>query len=55
LANNYQVFAGGGSPLYLNPGFNFLTKIAISDLFEDQRITGGFRINPSVDNEFLIS
>ncbi len=55
LANNYQVFTGGGSPLYLNPGLNFLTKVAISDLFEDQRITGGFRINPSLDNEFMLS
>lgn len=55
LANNYQIFTGGGSPIYLNPGFNFLTKIAISDLFEDQRITGGFRINPSLDNEFMLS
>jgi len=55
LANNYQVFAGGGSPIYLNPGFNFLSKVSISDLFEDQRITGGFRINPSLDNEFMLS
>lgn len=55
LANNYQVFTGGGSPIYLNPGFNFLTKVSISDLFEDQRITGAFRINPSLDNEFLLS
>lgn len=55
LANNYQIFTGGGAPLYLNPGFNFLTKIAISDLFEDQRIVGGFRINPSLDNEFMLS
>ncbi|MGZ3920282.1 MAG: hypothetical protein ACXVNM_00925 [Bacteroidia bacterium] len=55
LANNYQFFAGGGSPIYLNPGFNFLSKIAISDLFEDQRIVGGFRINPSLDNEFMLS
>lgn len=55
LANNYQVFAGGGSPIYLNPGFNFLTKVSISDLFEDQRITGGFRINPNLDNEFMLS
>lgn len=55
LANNYQVFTGGGSPLYLNPGFNFLTKVSISDLFEDQRITGGFRINPQLDNEFMLS
>jgi len=55
LANNYQVFSGGGTPIYLNPGFNFLTKVSISDLFEDQRITGGFRINPSLDNEFMLS
>jgi hypothetical protein len=55
LANNYQYFAGGNSPIYLNPGFNFLTKLAISDLFEDQRILGGFRINPSLDNEFMLS
>lgn len=55
MANNYQVFAGGGSPVYLNPGFSFLTKLSISDLFEDQRITGGFRINPSLDNEFMLS
>ncbi len=55
LANNYQVFSGGGSPIYLNPGFNFLTKVSVSDLFEDQRITGGFRINPSLDNEFMLA
>lgn len=55
LANNYQVFTGGGSPVYLNPGFNFITKVAISDLFEDQRIVGGFRISPSLDNEFMLS
>lgn len=55
LANNYQVFSGGGSPIYMNPGANFLSKIAISDLFEDQRITGGFRINPNLDNEFMLS
>jgi Tol biopolymer transport system component len=55
LANNYQIFSGDGSPVYLNPGFNFLTKLAISDLFEDQRIVGGFRINPSLDNEFMLS
>jgi hypothetical protein len=55
LANNYQLFTGGGAPIYLNPGFNFLTKIAVSDLFEDQRIVGAFRINPSLDNEFMLA
>lgn len=55
LGNNYQKFSGGSSPVYLNPGFNFLSKIAISDLMEDQRILGGFRINPNLDNEFMFS
>ena len=55
LANNYQVFAGGGNPIYLNPGFNLLTRVAVSDLFEDQRIVGGFRFNPGLDNEFMLS
>jgi WD40 repeat protein len=56
LANNYQVFGNTGpnGAIYLNPGFNFLTKVAISDLFEDQRIIGGFRINPNLDNEFML-
>lgn len=55
LANSYQKFQGGSSPVYLNPGFNVLTKVAISDLFEDQRIIGGFRINPNLDNEFMLA
>lgn len=57
LANNYQVFGytGINGAIYLNPGFNFLSKVAISDLFEDQRIMGGFRINPNLDNEFMLA
>jgi hypothetical protein len=55
FSNNYQIFSGDGQPIYLNPGFNFVTKVAISDLFEDQRIVGGYRVNPSLDNEFMLS
>ncbi|MBS1651886.1 MAG: PD40 domain-containing protein [Bacteroidetes bacterium] len=55
LNNQYQLFTGGQSPVFLNPGINFLTKLSASDLFEDQRIVGGFRINPSLDNEFMLS
>lgn len=55
MGQSYQVFTGGSSPIYLNPGFNFLTKISISDLFEDIRITGAFRFNFNLDNEFLLS
>ncbi|MDZ4664419.1 MAG: hypothetical protein SGJ15_06040 [Bacteroidota bacterium] len=63
LGTTYQRFAGGGSPVYLNPGLNFLTKIGISDLFEDHRIVGAFRFSGiadlftsgGVDNEVLLS
>jgi WD40-like Beta Propeller Repeat len=63
LGTSYQRFAGGGSPVYLNPGLNFLTKIGISDLFEDHRIVGAFRFSGiadlftsgGVDNEVLLS
>lgn len=57
FSNNYQVFSNSGSPVYLNPGFNFVNKVAISDLFEDMRIVGGYRFNPfpSGGNEFMLS
>lgn len=63
MGTNYQRFAGGGSPVYLNPGLNFLSKIAISDLFEDHRIVGAYRFSGiadlftlgGVDNEVLLS
>ncbi len=55
LGNNYQKFSGGGSPLFLNPGLNAMFKVSISDLMENQRIMAGFRINPNIDNEFMLS
>lgn len=55
LGTNYQRFTGGGSPIYLNPGLNVLFKVGLSDLFEDKRIVGGFRIAGSLDNEYLLS
>jgi len=55
LGTNYQRFAGGGSPVYLNPGLNALFKIGLSDLFEDKRIVAGFRIAGTLDNEYLLS
>jgi hypothetical protein len=54
LNNSYQVYSGG-SP-YFNPGVNLLTKIGAIDLFENYRITGGFRIAGNFDsNEYLLS
>lgn len=55
LGTNYQRFAGGSSPIYLNPGLNVLFKIGLSDLFEDKRIVAGFRISGALDNEYLLS
>jgi hypothetical protein len=54
LSSTYQIFNGGA--VYYNPGFNMLIKIGTTDLFEDYKITGGFRL--SVDfqsNEYLLS
>lgn len=54
LNNSYQVFTGGGS--YFNPGVNLLTRFGILDLFEDYRITAGFRFSGNFDsNEYLLS
>lgn len=63
LGTNYQRFSGGGTPVYLNPGLNFLSKIGISDLFEDHRIVGAYRFSGiadlfsigGMDNEFMLS
>jgi hypothetical protein len=54
LNNNYQFFNPSGSPIFLNPGFNIMNKVGISDLFEDQRIIGGYRLNFTFDNEFML-
>lgn len=53
LNANYQVFSGGG-PIYYNPGFNGLIKVGASDLFENYRLTGGFRLGTNLkSNEFM--
>lgn len=54
LNNAYQAY-NGGAP-YFNPGLNMLLKIGTLDLFEDYRITGGFRFSGNFDsNEYLLS
>ncbi len=56
LNANYQKFAGGGSPIYLNPGINAFFKVGVSDLFEDYRIVGGIRFSGDLNsNEFFLS
>lgn len=54
LNNSYQVYSGGAP--YFNPGINVLTRIGAIDLFENYRITGGFRFSGNFDsNEYLLS
>ncbi len=54
LNNSYQVY-NGGAP-YFNPGINMLTRIGAIDLFENYRITGGFRFSGNFNsNEYLVS
>lgn len=56
LNQSYQKFTGGSSPIYLNPGFNALFKIGVTDLLEDYRIAGGVRLNLNLsNNEYLLS
>lgn len=51
LPMTYQPFTG----YYVNPGINIFTKLAASDLFEDYRVVGGFRIGWNFNNEYFLS
>ncbi len=54
LNSSYQAFSGG--EVYFNPGFNMLTKIGALDLFENYKITAGFRFSADFNsNEYLLS
>ena len=54
LNNTYQVYSGGAP--YFNPGLNLLSRFGVIDLFENYRITGGFRFSGNFDsNEYLVS
>jgi len=56
LNTSYQQFAGGTSPIYLNTGLNALFMLGIHDLFEDYRISAGFRFSFNLqNNEFMFS
>ncbi len=54
LNQSYQYFNGSG--VYYNPGLNGLFKIGAKDLFEDYKITAGFRFSGDfTSNEYLVS
>nr|MBA3901136.1 PD40 domain-containing protein [Bacteroidota bacterium] len=51
---SYQPYTGGAG--FINPGMNALIKVGVSDLFEDRKIVGGFRLSPSLTaNEYFLS
>ena len=54
LSESYQAFTGGA--VYFNPGVNLLMKVGTHDLFEDYKITGGFRLPLDFESsEYLLS
>ncbi len=58
LINRYQTYAGGSGPIMLNSStpLNGLIRLATSDLMEDIRITGAFKLGSNLkDNEWLIN
>ncbi len=55
LNQSYQLFSGGGA-IYYNPGLNGFFKIGISDLLENYKITGGFKLAGDLNsNEYFLS
>ncbi len=58
LINRYQAYQGGAGPIMLNSGtpLNGLIRLGTSELMEDIRITGGYKISTNLkDNEWLLS
>ena len=50
--SSYQSYTGGA--VYFNPGINALLKIGLSDVMNDVRITGGFRLGLDFNsNEYM--
>lgn len=58
LINRYQPYTGGSGPIQLGNGsnLNLTFRIGISDLMEDVKFVGGFRMGTNLrDNDYLLS
>ncbi|MFC4262412.1 hypothetical protein ACFOWM_05970 [Ferruginibacter yonginensis] len=58
LLNRYSPYLGGSGPIMLNSGspLNGLFRLGTSDLMEDIKINGGFKIGTNLkDNEWLLN
>lgn len=56
LVSRYQPYQGGNGPIKLSNGdpFNGMFRVGTSDLFEDWKFAGGFRISPNLNNNEYI-
>lgn len=53
---NYQPFAGGGAPIFLNSGYNIYFGTMLKDLMENKKVNAGVKINSTLlNNEYAIS
>ncbi|HYM93309.1 MAG TPA: hypothetical protein VET23_04165, partial [Chitinophagaceae bacterium] len=58
LVSRFQPYQGGNGPINLSNGnpFNGILRVGTSDLFEDWKFAGGFRISPDLNNnEYVLS
>ena len=54
--NKFQPYGGGAGPIYLSNGndFNGLVRMGTSDLFEDYRFTGGYRLAGNLNDNDIV-
>jgi len=58
LITRYQTYAGGSGPIKLSNGdpFNGIIRVGTSDLMEDWKFAGGFRLSTDLkNNEYVMS
>lgn len=58
LVNRYQSYGGGAGPIMLNSStpLNGLTRIGTSELMEDYKITGAYKVSTNLkDNEWFVN
>jgi len=58
LTTRFQPYQGGSGPIKLSNGsaLNGLLRVGTSDLFEDWKFAGGFRISPDLSNrEYILA
>ena len=56
LGTSYQKYTGGSGPISLtsNNGFNGMIRLGVSDVMEDIKFSGGFRLSSNLhDNDWL--